>query len=208
MPRFIFNIPNSITIFRLFMIPICAIPLLPIFGTPSLSLLIVVNVAFILAAVTDFLDGYLARRLNQLSDWGAYMDPLIDKYLIWALYLVFVFIPKLSIPLWAFLVILSRDLAVTQMRNYALKYQITFKTSFLAKIKTAAQMTIGAIILLFLLGTFYLNSLLINPYLYYLDYWEGNVLFYLPTFLVCSVAVFTAITGIDYAYTLYKQIKK
>ncbi|MGL4677545.1 MAG: CDP-diacylglycerol--glycerol-3-phosphate 3-phosphatidyltransferase [Brevinema sp.] len=208
MPPFVLNIPNSITIFRLLMIPLCVLPLLPIFGSPNLSILIMVNVAFFVATITDFVDGYLARRLNQVSEWGAYMDPLIDKYLIWALYLTLVFIPKLSIPLWAFLIILARDLVVTQMRNYALKQGISFKTSFLAKIKTAIQMIIGSLILLFLLGTFYLNTLLGDPNPYYLDYWKDSILFYSPSFVVCGVAVFTAITGIDYAYILYQQIYK
>ncbi len=189
MPPFILNIPNALTILRLFTVPLCTVPLLPCFGTPTITTLIIVNVIFILGSITDYLDGYFARKLNQMSEWGAYMDPLIDKYLIWALYFVFTMV--LNVPLWTFLVILFRDLAVTQMRNYALKHQIKFKTSFLAKCKTASQMIIGALILIFLLVGAYDESL-------------SDTLMNISCILIQVVAVFTFITGVDYAYTLYK----
>lgn len=208
MPPFILNIPNTITIIRLLMIPMSTIPLLPVFGSPSIGILIFVNVSFVLASVTDFLDGYLARKLNQLTEWGAYMDPLIDKYLIWVMYFVFLFIPELKIPWWTFLLIIFRDIMVTKMRKYALKNNLKFKTSFLAKCKTAIQMIIGSFILLFLLITAILNTQLPIPYPIYFDYWQGNSYSIIPSILVQLVSVFTFITGIDYTVILLKEIKK
>ncbi len=187
MPPFIMNIPNLITIFRILTIPMCTLPLL--FGEPSVRTLIFVNVIFVVGAATDFVDGWLARRLNQTSDWGAYMDPLIDKFLIWALYFVFVLV--LHVPWWTFLVILGRDLAVTQMRNYALKHNIQFKTSFIAKLKTASQMIIGEIVLLLILFQ-KMNSA---------DYTN------IASILIQIVAVFTLVTGVDYGWTLYKNVQ-
>ena len=208
MPIFILNIPNTITIFRFLMIPMACIPLLPIFGAHSFNTLLMTSFFFIFAASTDFLDGYFARKLNQMTEWGAYMDPLVDKFLIWGLYLVFIFIPDLKIPAWSFIIILLRDFLVTQMRNYALHYNISFKTSFLAKIKTAGQMIIGGFVLLFLLVSYHLNSIANIPQENYLTYWQNNYyLANLPSFLVILVTIFTGITGVDYAYALYRQIK-
>lgn len=208
MPPFIWNIPNLITIIRLLMIPLSTIPLLPIFGNPNVNILILVNITFILASVTDFLDGYFARKLNQMTEWGAYMDPLIDKYLIWAMYFVFLFISELQIPWWTFTLILFRDVAVTQMRNIALRNNIKFNTSFLAKCKTAVQMIVGALILLFLLVTAVLNDKLPNPNHMFLEYWEGQIYAIVPLILVQCVTILTVITGIDYAIVLRKELSK
>ena len=208
MPPFILNVPNTITILRMMMIPLACLPLLPIFGEHTFNTLLITSIFFIFASCTDFLDGYFARKLNQMTEWGAYMDPLIDKFLVWGLYLVFIFIPDLKIPIWTFVIIILRDFAVTQMRNYALNHDVYFKTSFLAKVKTAAQMIIGGGVLLFLLRTYYLNSIAAIPQANYLAYWQNNYyLDNLPSFLVMAVAIFTGITGVDYAYTLYKQLK-
>ena len=208
MPPFVLNVPNTITIIRILMIPFACLPLLPIFGEHTFNTLLIASVLFIFASCTDFIDGYFARKLNQITEWGAYMDPLVDKFLIWGIYLVFIFIPELKIPIWTFVVIILRDFAVTQIRNYALKYDIHFKTSAIAKLKTTAQMVVGGFILLFLLRTFYLNSIASIPQESYLTYWKDNYyLDNLPSFLVMAVAIFTGITGIDYACTLYKQLK-
>ncbi|MGL4561071.1 MAG: CDP-alcohol phosphatidyltransferase family protein, partial [Brevinema sp.] len=83
MPIFVWNLPNCLTIIRFFCIPIATLPLLPIFGHPTYQKFIIVMISFVFAGITDYLDGYLARKFNQTSDWGAYMDPLIDKFLIW-----------------------------------------------------------------------------------------------------------------------------
>ena len=208
MPPFILNVPNTITIIRILMIPLACLPILPVFGEHTFNTLLIASISFILASCTDFVDGYFARKLNQITEWGAYMDPLVDKFLIWGIYLVFIFIPELKIPVWTFVVIILRDFAVTYIRNYALKHDIHFKTSDIAKLKTTAQMVSGGFILLFLLVTFHLNSTASIPQESYLTYWQNNYyLDHLPSFLVMAVAIFTGITGIDYAYTLYKQLK-
>lgn len=207
MPPFILNVPNSISIVRLLMIPLASLPLLPLFGEITFGRLLLVCISFILASITDSLDGYYARKLNQKTEWGAYIDPLIDKFLVWALYLIFVFTPSLNVPLWTFVVILLRDLAVTEMRNYALKHSIAFKTSAIAKLKTTSQMVCGGGILVFLVVTFFLNSQSAVPHTNYLNYWDGGLSF-LPSYSIIAIAIFTGITGLDYAVTLYKEIKK
>ena len=206
MPPFIWNIPNAITLTRFIMVPLSCLPLLPIFGEHTGGTLLLVTISFIMAGLTDCLDGYLARKLNQMTDWGAYMDPLMDKFLVWGLFLVLTLIPQMNIPIWTFIVIFGRDLLVTEMRNFAIKKDISFKTSSLAKIKTSAQMIVGGFILIFLLTTYYLDG---EQSIYYMEYWvEINpFLYYLPRNLVILVSIFTGITGIDYAIMLYKKLK-
>jgi len=209
MPKFILNIPNFLTICRLFLVPLACIPLLPIFGSHTNFTLGLTTCTFLLAAVTDFLDGYLARKLNQISDWGVYMDPLIDKFLIWALFGVLIFIPFLTIPKWTFLMIFIRDIIVTEMRNYAIKNNFSFKTSFFAKTKTAIQLISGGIILLFLwISYIYANTKNIHDD--YLRVWlpDYQWLYTLPKNLVIFTALLTGLTGIDYAKTLIIEIKK
>lgn len=203
MPPFVLNIPNVLTLVRFVMVPLSCLPLLPIFGEHNLFTLILVTVSFILAAITDYYDGYFARKLDQHSEWGAYMDPLIDKFLVWGLYFVFLFIPTMHIPIWTFVVIFTRDILVTEMRNFAIHHNMTFKTSFLAKLKTTSQMIVGGGILVFLLITYLLND---QSYPNYMDYWlEVNLnLYNLPRNLIIGIALFTGITGIDYGITLYK----
>ncbi|MGL4393743.1 MAG: CDP-diacylglycerol--glycerol-3-phosphate 3-phosphatidyltransferase [Brevinema sp.] len=207
MPKFILNIPNSLTILRLFCVPLASFPLLPIFGEHTETKLLLVMFAFVFAAITDFLDGYFARKLNQMSDWGAYMDPLIDKFLIWALFLVFLFVPFMEIPVWTFIVILFRDLAVTEMRNFAIKHDIAFKTSFFAKTKTAVQMVVGGGILVFLTLSFYLYQQTGLGSTNYLEVWSHPTMYYLPKYLVVFTALLTGATGVDYAITLWKNMK-
>ncbi|MGL4562433.1 MAG: CDP-alcohol phosphatidyltransferase family protein [Brevinema sp.] len=207
MPIFVWNLPNCLTIIRFFCIPTATLPLLPIFGQPTYQKFIIVMISFVFAGITDYLDGYLARKLNQASDWGAYMDPLIDKFLIWVLFLVFLFLPFLNIPLWTFFVILFRDLAVTQMRNIALKYDITFKTSFFAKTKTAIQMFVSGVILIFLFISFDLYTKQGGVGMNYLEFWHHPVLYNLPKYLVIFTAILTGATGIDYLLTLLKEIR-
>ncbi|MGL4389251.1 MAG: CDP-alcohol phosphatidyltransferase family protein [Brevinema sp.] len=208
MPIFVWNLPNFLTILRLFCVPLASFPLLPIFGEHTYGKLLLIVVAFIFAAITDYLDGYFARKLNQISDWGAYMDPLIDKFLIWALFLVFLFIPFLEIPIWTFVVILSRDLAVTQMRNFAISHDITFKTSFFAKTKTATQMIVGGLILMFLVLSFYLHQKTGSFSANYLEVWTHPTLYHFPKYLVIFTALLTGATGLDYAITLWNNINK
>lgn len=94
----------------------------------------------IVAALTDFFDGYLARKLQQVTDFGALMDPLADKVVITTYFLVFVYYD--FIPAWIAVVILSREFLVTGLRALAAKKGIVMAADRWGKIKTLLQMTI------------------------------------------------------------------
>lgn len=208
MHKFVWNIPNALTLMRLLLVPVATLPLLPIFGSHNNITFVIIVGAFILAAVTDFLDGYFARKLNQHTEWGAYMDPLIDKFLIWSLFFVLLFVPFLQIPIWTFIVIFGRDILVTEIRNVSLRRNIIFKTSFFAKTKTAIQMIVSGVILIFLWISYFLYSNQGGTQLNYLNVWPYSWLHLLPKYLAEGTALLTAATGIDYIITFIKEIKK
>ena len=139
----------------------------------------------LIACFTDYLDGKLARKFNAVSKFGLFMDPLADKLLVLATFIIFLQIDILSdivLP-WMVILIFLRDFLVTILRLLMKKYDISMVTSNISKFKTSLQMIM--IILLLILLIF--ESTL-------MDY---NVIFVLKTFMI-FLTVFTVYTGIDY----------
>jgi CDP-diacylglycerol--glycerol-3-phosphate 3-phosphatidyltransferase len=109
---FMITLPTWVTLSRLIAVPI-------IFGLflwqdSELSRLIALSV-FIIAAITDWLDGYLARKLNQITELGKFLDPLVDKVLTIALFLLFIELRQ--VPAWAVFLIITRELLITAWRG-------------------------------------------------------------------------------------------
>lgn len=126
------TLPNYLTVLRMFLTPVLAVTLVSERLNTSLYL-------FILAGLTDWFDGYLARRSNNVTAVGKMLDPLADKLLVTTV--LGVFVAKGYFPLWMFLVILIRDVLITVLRQYALSKHQPLKTTRMAKWKTATQMT-------------------------------------------------------------------
>lgn len=104
------NLPTWITVSRLFGVPV----LLYLLYQPSTRLQWVAAGVFLVAAGTDWLDGYLARKLNQVTDLGKFLDPLVDKFLVLAPLLVLIELGV--IPAWGVFLILGRELAIAGWR--------------------------------------------------------------------------------------------
>lgn len=121
-------------------------------------------VIFITAAITDLIDGKLARKQKIVTDLGAFLDPLADKMLVNLAFLVLVYLGV--VPLWVFAVILVRDFAVDGMRMMSAKNGITISASKLGKWKTTFQMTALIIILLNLIVNLEAFTILGNIALY------------------------------------------
>lgn len=140
------NIANQLTVLRMLMIPIFLVFLLIPMGHSVLivggaHILIgrfVAAVLFILASLTDLLDGYLARRLNLVSNFGKFMDPLADKLLVMAAFVALVGLGE--IPSWMVIVILAREFAITGFRLVAVEQGQVIAASSFAKWKTTFQM--------------------------------------------------------------------
>ena len=136
------NLPNAITLARIFLVPLLVVVLLTkfegrlLFGVRKELLGAAI---FAIASLTDWLDGYLARRRKQVTTFGQLMDPLADKLLITAALLSL--IQMNQAPSWMVAVILGREFAVTVLRSIAHSRGIVIAASPLGKIKMAAEVT-------------------------------------------------------------------
>lgn len=143
------NLPNKLTIFRIILVPIMVIiPFLGITGTISGIPIswIIIDLIFILASITDKLDGYLARKNNQITTFGKFLDPLADKILVLAAMTMLVEMTKL--PAWIPIIVLTREFMVLGYRLVAVeKGGKVIAASKWGKLKTVTQMI--AIILAF-----------------------------------------------------------
>ena len=143
------NLPNKLTIFRIILVPIMVIiPFLgiqgEILGIPITY--IIINIIFIIASITDKLDGYLARKWNQVTTFGKFADPLADKILVLGAMMMLVEFDKL--PAWIPIVVIAREFIVSGYRLIAVeKGGKVIAASIWGKLKTATQMV--AIVLAF-----------------------------------------------------------
>ncbi len=136
------NLPNKLTIFRIILVPIMVIiPLLGINnefnGIPITW--IIVDIIFIIASITDKLDGYLARSRNQVTNFGKFLDPIADKILVLSAMLLLVEDGRL--PAWIPIIVLAREFAVSGYRLIAVeKGGEVIAASKWGKLKTVTQM--------------------------------------------------------------------
>ena len=135
------NVPNLLTWLRILTIPL----VIGVFYVPGVWLSswhqnLIATSLFIAAAITDWLDGYLARRLNQMSAFGAFLDPVADKLMIAAALIVLVWLQRVDAVIAV--VIIGREIAVSAMREWMAKIgqSKSVAVNFLGKIKTISQM--------------------------------------------------------------------
>jgi CDP-diacylglycerol---glycerol-3-phosphate 3-phosphatidyltransferase len=153
------NLPNSLTVMRICLVPLLVVVLLTKFvGRQILGIPTEVVGAgiFGIASLTDWADGYLARRRKQVTPLGQVMDPLADKLLTSAAFLALV---QMGLaPAWMVAIIIGRELAVTGLRNRSYSRGVPMPASYLGKIKMVAQVVA---ILALILGDVYLPGLLV-----------------------------------------------
>jgi CDP-diacylglycerol--glycerol-3-phosphate 3-phosphatidyltransferase len=139
-------LPNQLTVLRIILTPFFLFFFLsenPLFKQISIGI-------FIIAALTDWYDGWLARKFNYITNWGKFWDPLADKILTSAAFIGFVVLGVL--PLWMVIIILVRDFIITILRAYADYKGASFPTSNYAKVKTFIQMAFLYYLLLIYTG--------------------------------------------------------
>ena len=169
------NLPNKLTLLR-----ICLIPVFLILMLSQVSNFFLIScIIFIIASITDFLDGKIARKYNLVTDFGKFMDPLADKLLV--LSALICMIEYDLVAGWMVIIIVARELTVSILRAIAADNGKVIAASGGGKIKTTSQMI--AIILL-LIGANYSNSQIV---------FVGTIAMYIAT-------IFTLYSGIDYLY--------
>lgn len=135
------NLPNFLTWLRIVAIPLfVGIFYLPTDWAPPATQNLAATIVFAGAALTDWLDGYLARVLNQTSAFGAFLDPVADKLMVAAALIVLVHLDRLDAPIA--LIIIGREITISALREWMAQIgkSRSVAVSFLGKIKTAAQM--------------------------------------------------------------------
>jgi CDP-diacylglycerol--glycerol-3-phosphate 3-phosphatidyltransferase len=133
------NLPNKITLMRIVLIPVFIVVLM-------LGYNYVAATIFVLAALSDAVDGHLARKLNLVTNFGKIMDPLADKLLVFAALLCLIELG--GIPSWMVIVILARELTITSLRSIAASEGIVIAAGMSGKIKTVFQMVAIPLLLL------------------------------------------------------------
>jgi CDP-diacylglycerol--glycerol-3-phosphate 3-phosphatidyltransferase len=177
------NLPNSITLLRIGVVPFLFILL----AEPGPFWSLIIAVLFVIASITDFFDGYFARKYQMITTMGKFLDPIADKIIVNTAMILL--IPIGRIPAWIVAITIIRDLIVDVIRSIASSEGIYIQASILGKQKTVAQIiAVTALIIHYpFLG---LNSHLI-----------GIAILYIAFFL-------TIYSGIDYLTRLFQSIEK
>lgn len=175
------NLPNKLTIFRVILIPFFVFFLLADIGLGTLAPVLAL-IIFIVASLTDMLDGKIARKYNLVTNFGKFMDPLADKLLVCSALICLIELEK--VPSWIVIVIIAREFIISGFRLIAAEHQIVIAASMWGKFKTTFQMV--AIILLILDCAW--------------GIWIGsvNVIHVLGTVMIYAALVLTVVSLIDY----------
>jgi CDP-diacylglycerol--glycerol-3-phosphate 3-phosphatidyltransferase len=170
------NVPNLLTLFRILLVPLLVVALLTKFeGKEYVALGL-----FLLAAATDVLDGYVARRRRQVTRLGKLLDPAADKILMSA---AFISLVELNVaPAWMVVLIVARELAISALRSFAAADAVVIAADLSGKVKTAVH-------------TVAVSVCIIHERLW--DLGADDPTWLVPTVLWASVAM-SVVSGIDY----------
>lgn len=182
------TIPSLITTIRIIVAPII---LMLLFSNSPVQIVTAVLLFFI-AAYTDYIDGWLARRWKVQSKWGSFYDPLADKIL--TLTVMFYIVHISILPMWMFVILLCRDIVITILRWKLKDNEKPLTTSLSAKIKTFYQMIVVSIVLVVVAvrAMFSSSSVWIN-----IEVLPINTIL---TILLATVTIYSVWTGIEYCW--------
>ncbi len=144
---YVLTIANLLTAVRVIIVPFFILSVFGLSVASSISSLLL----FGTAALSDYLDGWFARKTGTGSRFGEFFDPLADKLLVGGAFISFALLPDLLVPFWLVVIILLRELFVTLLRVVAIRKNRPIKTEFSGKLKTAVQMASIVLILMLLL---------------------------------------------------------
>lgn len=174
------NLPTALTLSRIVLIPVFV---LTVYNHPVIGAIV-----FSIASITDFLDGYLARRSGQITKFGIIMDPLADKFLVISALIVLVDMERLSALIAIILIV--REFLVTALRVVALSRDIVIPAETGGKLKTGAQIT--SILCLILVGSIFDNF----PF----DLYDAGIVF------IWIALILAVVSGVQYTVSFWKRV--
>lgn len=179
------NLPNKLTMFRVILIPFFVFFLLAPFF-PGYGNYVAVAV-FIVASLTDLLDGYIARRCHMVTNFGKFMDPLADKLLVCSALICLVELKKLAA--WIVIIIIAREFIISGFRLIAADNRVVIAASMWGKCKTVVQMAMIIVLILNL-----------NFFVFLPGNGQLDILYLLGVVLSYAAVVLTVVSLIDYLY--------
>jgi len=190
-------LPNQLTILRIVLTPV----FLYFFISPELLMKQISLAIFFVAALSDWYDGWLARKFNYITEWGKFMDPLADKILTSTAFIGFVLVGLLE--WWMVAVILIRDFTITFLRIYADKKGSVFITSYYAQWKTFIQMGF-----LYYLLILYVGSITPELYTKFNEVFQALLDPELLYFILMLITIITVHSGLFYMNKNKEVIRK
>jgi len=174
------NLPNMLSLARVAAVPVIIILLI----YPGRVLSLIAAIFFLLICITDWLDGYVARKKGLVTSLGKFLDPLADKLLIMSCFIML--IPAGRVPAWVVALIVSREISVTGLRAVASDMGVVISAGYLGKVKTVFQIISVA-------------SLVANYKFYGLDFHTLGILTLIPAFIL------TMWSGVEYFYKFFNS---
>ncbi|HOJ50104.1 MAG TPA: CDP-diacylglycerol--glycerol-3-phosphate 3-phosphatidyltransferase [Spirochaetota bacterium] len=199
------NLPNILTVFRIILI----IPVIVLLRGNYVNK-IISFILFLIAGITDYIDGKIARKYNMLTSFGNFLDPLADKLLVISLLISFLSIDPSIFPYWMVWIIIVREFVITLLRIEGISKNSEVKTLFIGKLKTGFQFFTISIIIIFLILKDYLiekktiraveglTDIRLDDALFY---YFGDISYfiaYTPSVFLCIVVIFSLYSGIKY----------
>jgi CDP-diacylglycerol--glycerol-3-phosphate 3-phosphatidyltransferase len=193
------NLPNYITLSRIAAIPLILWILTTSYFTPRQSTLRVILASgiFILASISDGLDGYLARRRGQITTMGMLLDPLADKLMVAAVYIALVQLIPSIVSVWVVVIIVGREFLISGLRSIAASEGFTIEASELGKFKMVVQIV----------------SIVATILAMRWDYWTLFAGLILPVRLIAHMSIWfmvavSIISAVDYFWGFWKKIDR
>ena len=188
-------VPNKLSLLRIFLVPVFLLFMVPIFGDGTFTQFVLSNggrviatFIFIMASLTDLLDGLLARRMQLVSNFGKFLDPIADKLLVIAGFAAFVELGRISS--FVLIIIVAREFLVTGIRLLAVERGVVIAASWFGKIKAVVQM----LTLIFLL----IEPFIIDASYSTATFSAGYEIF--VNIMIVLTLVLTILSGLDYWY--------
>jgi len=193
------NLPNKLTLSRVVMVPVFVLAL----SITHWATYVIACVVFTIATITDYYDGKIARERNLITNFGKLFDPVADKVLLAAAFVMLMNLPQLDVPGWTVVAILAREFLVTGARTIAASEGSVIAASVMGKVKTTLQMIYIFLFLFLATGAFavqtWASESATSTYLEYLALasYVGSIF----------IAAFTVYTGIHFVRENWKSLK-